>query len=182
MLADLRGWSRFVGLQIPYSLIERTPERDLLPMARALDIAVTTWGGLGGGVLTGKYEKGKPGPEGGRLTDSPWFERMLTDRNFAIAQAVKDVAEALGCTASQAAIAWVLAQRRRAGIIPIVGARTLAQIQDNLGALPVALPDAARARLDEASAIPPGFPHDFLLETRPFVFGETFAQIDNHRS
>jgi aryl-alcohol dehydrogenase-like predicted oxidoreductase len=181
MLADLKGWSRFVGLQIPYSLIERTPERDLLPMARTLDVAVTSWGAIGQGVLTGKYEKGKPYPKGDRLSEGPWGASLLTDRNLAIGQVVKEVAAEIGRTPSQAAIAWVLAQRKRANIIPIVGARRLSQIQDNLGALSVTLPEQALARLEEASKIELGFPHDFLVQVRSFVFGETFSLIDDHR-
>jgi aryl-alcohol dehydrogenase-like predicted oxidoreductase len=181
-LAELRGWSKFVGLQIPYSLIERTPERDLLPMARALDLAVTSWAPLGGGALTGKYEKGKPYPKGERLSEGPWGASILTDRNLAIGQIVKEVASEVGRTPSQVAIAWVLGQRRRANIIPIVGARRLSQIQDNLAALSVTLPEKALSRLEEASKIELGFPHDFLAQVRQVVYGETFPLIDDHRA
>jgi aryl-alcohol dehydrogenase-like predicted oxidoreductase len=181
-LAELRGWSKFVGLQIPYSLIERTPERDLLPMARTLDIAVTTWGPVGGGALTGKYEKGKPHPKGNRLAEGPWGASILTERNLGIGQVVKEVAAEINRTPSQVAIAWVLAQRERANIIPIIGARKLIQIHDNLGVLSVTLPEKALQRLDEASKIELGFPHDFLVQGRQFVFGETFPLIDNHRA
>ena len=181
-LADLKGWSRFVGLQIPYSLIERTPERDLLPMARALDIAVASWGPVGGGELTGKYEKGKPFPKGDRLSEGPWGASILTDRNLAIGQVVREVAREIDRTPSQVAIAWVLAQRKRANIVPIIGARRLSQFQDNLGALSVALPDEALQRLEEASKIELGFPHDFLVRTRSIVYGEVFPLIDNHRA
>jgi aryl-alcohol dehydrogenase-like predicted oxidoreductase len=180
-IAELRGWSKFIGLQIPYSLVERTPERDLLPMAHALDIAVTTWGAVGGGVLTGKYEKGKPYPKGDRLSEGPMGAALLNDRNLQIAQLVKGTAAELGCSPSQVAIAWVLARRARANIIPILGARRLAQIKDNLGALSVKLPDEALAKLEQASKIDVGFPHDFLAQARGYVFGETFSSIDNHR-
>jgi aryl-alcohol dehydrogenase-like predicted oxidoreductase len=180
-LADLRGWSRFVGLQIPYSLIERAPERDLLPMARAFDIAVTVWGAVGGGALTGKYEKDKPYPKGDRLSEGPRGAITLTDRNLGIARVVKEIAAEIGATSSQVAIAWVLAQRSRAHIIPILGARRLAQLHDNLASLSIALPDPALARLEESTRIDLGFPHDFLERVRPFVFGETFPLIDNHR-
>jgi aryl-alcohol dehydrogenase-like predicted oxidoreductase len=181
-LADLRGWTPFVGLQIPYSLIERAPERDLLPMAHALDVAVTTWGALGGGVLTGKYKKDQPHPKGNRLSETgTWGQKSLTERNLNIASVVDRVAKDLGKTASQVAIAWVLAQRQRANIIPNLGARRVAQLEDNLGALSIQWPDSALAALEEASRIELGFPHEFLVEARPLVFGETFAQIDNHR-
>src|SRR5215813_5599282 len=98
-LAELRGWSRFVGLQLPYSLIERAPERELLPMAQAFDLGV--------GVLTGKYEKGKPHPPGDRLSEGSWG-RLLTDRNLHIGAEVKAVAAELDRTPTQVAVAWVL--------------------------------------------------------------------------
>lgn len=182
-LADLRGWTPFVGLQIPYSLVERAPERDLLPMARAFEMAVTTWGAVGGGVLTGKYKMGQPHPKGHRLSETgSWGERSLTDRNLTVAGVVDQVAKELGTTASQVAIAWVLAQRQRANIIPILGARRMAQLEDNLGALDLQLPASALADLENASRIELGFPHEFLVEARHLVFGDTFAQIDNHRA
>jgi aryl-alcohol dehydrogenase-like predicted oxidoreductase len=181
MFAELRGWSSFVGLQIPYSLIERTPERDLLPMARALDIAVTTWGPLGGGVLTGKYQKGKPYPKGDRLSEGPWGQTILTDKNLEIGRLVCDIASSMKCTPSQVAIAWLLSRRDRANIIPILGVRNLDQLKDNLGALSITLDETALTRLNEASGIALGFPHDFLTQVQSMVFGETFSLIDNHR-
>jgi len=183
MLAELRGWSRFVGLQIPYSLVERTPERDLLPMAQAGDIAVTVWGALGGGVLTGKYEKGKPGPKGARLTEGPWGESLRTDRALDIAHVVRSVATELGKTPSQISLAWVLRQRATRGvIIPILGVRKMSQLEDNLSALDVELPESAVAKLEEASRIELGFPHDFLARGKAFSYGETFPLIDDHRA
>jgi aryl-alcohol dehydrogenase-like predicted oxidoreductase len=182
MLAELRGWTRFVGLQIPYSLIERTPERDLLPMARHDDMAVTTWAALGSGVLSGKYEKGKAPPEGTRLAAGPFFAGLLTDRNLEIASVVKDVARELDTTASQVALAWVLHQRKRAVIVPILGVRTLRQLEDNLAALKVELPAAALEKLEAASKIDLGFPHEFMARSKGFAYGETFPLIDDHRS
>jgi aryl-alcohol dehydrogenase-like predicted oxidoreductase len=181
-LAELRGWSRFVGLQIPYSLVERTPERDLLPMAKALDLGVTTWGALGGGVLSGKYTQGQPHPGGSRLSDSPWGRSYLSERNLRIAAEVRAVAEELGASPSQVAIAWVLAKRASQGVIvPILGVRKLDQLEDNLAALALTLPEQAVARLDQASAVELGFPHDFLAMGRGFVYGETYDKVDNHR-
>jgi aryl-alcohol dehydrogenase-like predicted oxidoreductase len=179
-LADLRGWSRFVGLQVPYSLIERAVERDLLPMAKALDITVAAWGVLGGGALTGKYEAGRPRPAGNRLSEGPWADSILTERALAIAAEVKRVAAAIDRTPSQVALAWVLAQRARGVVVPILGARRLSQLQDNLGALSVEIPPDAMARLDEASRIPLGFPHDF--RGLQFIYGNTRDRIDDHRS
>jgi aryl-alcohol dehydrogenase-like predicted oxidoreductase len=179
-LADLRGWSRFVGLQIPYSLIERTVERELLPMAKALDIGVTVWGVLGAGVLTGKYAKGQPKPAGDRLSQGAWGESVLTDRNLAIAAEVRQVAAELDATPSQVAVAWVLAQRARRGVlIPILGVRKLSQLEDNLAALSLELPEAALDRLEAVSRVEMGFPHDF--GGLRFVYGNTLGLIDDHR-
>ena len=179
-LAELRGWSRFVGLQIPYSLIERTVERDLLPMAKAFDMAVTTWGALGGGALTGKYQKGKPNPAGNRLSEGPWGQSILTDRNLTIAAEVAKVASEIDRTPSQVALAWILAQRTRGVIVPILGARRLSQLEDNLAALSRELSPDALDRLDRASRVELGFPHDF--RGLQFVYGNTLPLIDNHRA
>lgn len=177
-LAALRGWSPFVGLQIRYSLADRTAERDLLPMARALDIAVTPWSVLGSGVLTGKYNA-DPKAEG-RI--ARWGPR---ERELDIASTVGAVAQELGVTPSQVAIAWVLAQQspHHAPIIPILGARKVEQITDNLGALNVKLTPEQLQRLHEATKIELGFPHEFMHDagTLDLVFGGTYAQIDNHR-
>lgn len=177
-LADLRGWSRFVGLQIRYSLADRSAERELLPMARALDIAVTPWSVLGAGVLTGKYNADPQAS--GRV--ARWGPAA---RDLAVADAVRTLAAEIGCTPSQLAIAWVLAQRRphAAPIIPILGATQVEQLQDNLGALQVTLSPEHLARLDAASRIDLGFPHEFLTSDNilDLVFGGTYGQIDNHR-
>ncbi len=161
-LADLRGWTPFVGLQIQYSLVERTPERDLLPMARELDIAVTPWGILGSGVLTGKYssEDARSGGDDTRFANSEWGGAYLTGRNLAIAAEVGEVAGELGCTPSQVSVAWLLS--RPGVVVPILGARTLSQLRDNLGALEVLLGPEQRKRLDGISHVDLGFPHDFL--------------------
>lgn len=175
-LADLRGWSRFVGLQIQYSLIERTVERDLLPMARAFDIGVTPWGVLGSGVLTGKYTKdGKPAE--GRAN----IMGQVEDRKLEIAQTVVDIAEEIGCSPSQVAMNWV---RQQSGVmVPIIGARKVSQVEDNLNCLNYSLTSEQMARLDEVSQIELGFPHEFAQSdmVKDLVFGGTYDQIDNHR-
>ncbi len=180
-LADWKGWTPFVGLQIPYSLLERTPERDLLPMAEALDIAVTPWGTLGGGVLTGKYKAGEDRPKETRFSiAAQWGDAFLTERNFRIAAEVAAVAEEKGRSASQVAMAWVR-QRERGVMIPIVGAKKVSQLRDNLGVVEFRLTPEQMKRLDEASIIELGFPLDFLGGVRQIVYGKTFPLIDNHR-
>jgi aryl-alcohol dehydrogenase-like predicted oxidoreductase len=180
-LADWKGWAPFVGLQIPYSLIERTPERDLLPMAEALDLAVTPWGALGGGVLTGKYKGGKDRPAETRYsTAAQWGDMYLTERNLRIAEETESVARDAGRTASQVAIAWVR-QRQRGVMIPILGAKKVSQLRDNLGCLDFQLGPEHMKRLDEASRIELGFPLDFLGGVQQIVYGKTYPLIDDHR-
>lgn len=178
-LATLRGWTPYVGLQIEYSLIERTPERDLLPMAKALDIGVTAWSPLASGLLSGKYTKDSGQTEEKRL-DKANFTK-LDERNLSIARAVQKVADDMGRSPAQVAINWV---RQRYNAIPIIGARKLSQAKDNLAALEFTLPDDVMARLDEASKIELGFPHEFL--TRPtvsdFLHGGTLGRTHNHRA
>jgi aryl-alcohol dehydrogenase-like predicted oxidoreductase len=179
-LADLKGWTAFAGLQIQYSLVERTPERELLPMAAALDLAVAAWSPLGGGVLAGKYRKGRARPKDTRFSADGWGDRFLNDRNYAIAETVAAVARELGRTPSQVALAWLL-QRRANVVIPILGARSLAQLTDNLGCLDCPLDPAQAARLEAVSAVALGFPHDFLAMPmiRQMVHGT--ATVDDHR-
>jgi aryl-alcohol dehydrogenase-like predicted oxidoreductase len=181
-LAVLRGWTPYVGLQIEYSLIERTPERELLPMARALDIGVTAWSPLASGLLSGKYTKASAGsePAGDKRLDKTNFTK-LDERNLSIAKAVQKVADDLGRPPAQVALNWV---RQRNNIIPIIGARKLSQAKDNLACLDFLLPGEIMQKLDEASRIELGFPHDFL--TRPsvsdYLHGGTLPLIQNHRA
>jgi aryl-alcohol dehydrogenase-like predicted oxidoreductase len=172
-LADLRGWTPFVGLQLEYSLIERTPERDLLPMAKAFDLAVTPWASLGSGVLTGKYLN----KETGRLKEN---SIKLTDRNQQIAQEVVNIAEEIGVSAAQVAINWTR-QGRDQVVIPIIGASKGSQIQDNLACINFQLSPAQLERLNQVSTIDLGFPHEFLKRASVNIYGETEALLDNHR-
>ncbi len=163
-LADLRGWTPFSALQIEYSLIQRTVERELLPMAKAFGLAVTPWAALGGGVLTGKYSSG------GHPSDAPraqMNQARVSERNLAIAAEVKKIAAEMGKSSSQVALAWVRAQDP--AYIPIIGARKLSQLQDNLGCLDVSLTHAQLARLDAVSRVDLGFPTEFLAQ--PFIRG-----------
>jgi aryl-alcohol dehydrogenase-like predicted oxidoreductase len=175
-IADFRGWSPFVGLQIRYSLIDRTAEADLLPMARALDLGVTPWSVLGAGVLTGKYSRGQR-PEEGRAKEGA----ARRERNLEIAEAVVSVSEEIGCTPSQVAISWV--RQQEGVVVPLVGARNLSQLRDNLGALDVELDSDQLGRLEEVSRVDLGFPHNFLSDPniRDIVSGGTWEQLLHHR-
>jgi aryl-alcohol dehydrogenase-like predicted oxidoreductase len=173
MLADLRGWSRVVAVQAPYSLADRDVERELLPMARSLELAFTPWGMLEGGALTGKYLSD---------TDEPRRYDGAGERVNGIAREVLAIADEVGATPSQVAIAWVRAQPWLT--VPIVGARTEAQLRDNLGALEVDLDEEHVERLSAASGFDVGFPRSFLESdhVRGLIFGETFDLIDDHRA
>lgn len=168
-VAELRGWSRPAAIQLPYSLADRAPERELLPMANALGLAVTPWGLLESGVLTGKYR---------RKSGEPRRNRSAGKRELAVGDAVVALAEEIGATAAQVAINWV---RQQPGtIIPILGARTESQIEDDLGCLDVELTGEQLQRLSEASPIELGFPRSFLESdgVRGLIFGETYDLID----
>jgi aryl-alcohol dehydrogenase-like predicted oxidoreductase len=157
-LADLRGWSRFIGLQIPYNLIERTVERELIPMAKALDIGVTAWSPLSNGVLTGKYH-GHGGSELSRM-NSETMKTFMPEQQRAtrIVAAVKIVSEQTGCSMAQVALAWL--RYRPVPVIPIIGARKLTQLQDNLASLDLELSAEHLKSLEEASRVELGFPQD----------------------
>jgi aryl-alcohol dehydrogenase-like predicted oxidoreductase len=189
-LAELKGWTPFIGLQIEYSLVQRTPERDLLPMARAFDIGVTAWSPLGSGVLTGKYNKEnqqKRKSEPNRLAamkdmaGEDWVNALLNDRNISIAEEVQSIANEIGCSPAQVAINWI--RQQKGVIIPIIGARKVSQIKDNLGCLDFELTREQLKRLDEKSRIELGFPHDFLASEfiQNIVYGGTLSLIHNHR-
>jgi aryl-alcohol dehydrogenase-like predicted oxidoreductase len=176
-IANLRGWSSLVALEIEYSLIERTGERDLIPMASEMGLGVIPWSPLGRGVLTGKYtsrdlDGESAGGEGTRKSAGE-LNGSLSERSLATAEVVKTVARELGRTPAQVALAWVLLNDSVTA--PLIGARTLSQLEDNLGALEVALPDDASARLEQASTVALGFPHDVLAlpSTMASVFGGT---------
>ena len=169
-LADLRGWTPLVALQVEYSLAQRDVERDLAPMADALGLGVVAWSPLAMGILAGKYSRadldaagGGDGPAAvsGSRRDVAKSHAMLTERNLAIADEVVAVARDIGRSPAQVALAWLL-QRPGGGAIPIIGARTFEQFEDNFGALDLQLEAAQLRRLDAASAVVLGFPHDFL--------------------
>lgn len=165
-IADLRGWSPLVALQIEYSLLQRTVERDLIPMAQAMGLGVIPWAPLAAGVLAGKYSPADLKQDKSASIDRTTRKGVvmhhgtLTERNLAIAEVVKDIATELGKTPSQVALAWTLLED--AVTSPIMGVRTLVQLEDNLGALSVQFSDEQRARLNDASAIALGFPHEML--------------------
>lgn len=181
-LADLRGWSPFVALQVEYSLVERTVEHELMPMASALGMGVLPWSPLAGGVLTGKYSYADVAASS-EATVSPTRKGViassghLTERALQIADTVRSLAEEIHATPSQVALAWTLANPSVTS--PVMGARTVAQAEDNLGALDVSLSDEHRDRLDRASVPEPIFPSRFM--DRPMVQQLVFGGLSIER-
>ncbi len=168
-LAQFRDYAPIVALQIEHSLVERTVENELLPMARELGMGVTPWSPLKGGVLSGKYTReNKDTIEPGR---GEGIRKNLTDRNLDIIDALVRIAGEVGASAAQVALAWV---QGRAGVTStIIGARTMEQLADNLGALEVELSAAQTVALDEVSGVEPIFPQSFLPFARSIVRGGT---------
>jgi aryl-alcohol dehydrogenase-like predicted oxidoreductase len=164
-LAQWRDWTPFAGLQVPYNLLKRDVERELLPMAEALGLSVTAWAPLAAGKLTGAT---------GRRVDPA----TLTGSERAAARAVREVAEDLGVRPAQVALAWTRAKSR--AVLPLVGVSSVAQLDENLAALDVTLPDEAIRRLEAAVDFRLGFPSDFITECEPspFVFGDTATRVE----
>ena len=172
--AELMGWSRFVGMQIPYSLLDRAVERSIIPMAAHWDMTVLPWGLLEAGILTGKFLNGIKNPT--RLNPK---KIGLSEKSLNIVKEVQKISLEIGKPMSQVAINWVR-QSPKAQMIPILGARSTRQLKDNLGALDWKLSDDQYQRLDKVSAIDLGFPHGFLDGNR-YIYGATFDKIDGLR-
>ena len=177
-MAELRGWTQYVGLQIEYSLLERTPERDLLPMAEHYDQSVLAWAPLGGGVLTGKYTRGGGADIDSLRSAGNEGRGRTSEQSLAIARAVDTIADELGASSAQVATAWV--QSRGYNYIPIVGARKVSQITDSIGASTVKLEDSHLSTLEELSRVEMGFPQNFLSipYVQDLVLSEQRERID----
>jgi aryl-alcohol dehydrogenase-like predicted oxidoreductase len=165
-LAQWRDWTPFAGLQVPYNLLDRDVERELLPMAEALGLSVTAWAPLAAGKLSGSSNP--------RRTDPT----ALTERERAAARAVREVADELGARPAQVALAWTRAKHR--AVLPLVGVSSVEQLAENLGALDLTLPEDAVRRLEAAVEFRLGFPGDFIAECEPsaFVFGDTATRVE----
>jgi aryl-alcohol dehydrogenase-like predicted oxidoreductase len=176
-IADLRGWTRFVGLQIEYSLVERTIERELIPMAKAFKLGLVAWSPLAGGLLSGKYHSGEKKSDR-RFADEA-MQQFLRKGEQAdrIVSALKTVSQETGRSLAQVALAWL--RYRDIPVIPIIGARRISQLQDNLDSLTLELSEKQVSALNEASAIELGFPRDFYERelVRTMVYGGMRDQI-----
>jgi aryl-alcohol dehydrogenase-like predicted oxidoreductase len=175
-LADLRGWTKSIGLQIEYSLLERTVERELIPMAKAFKLGVVAWSPLAGGVLSGKYHSS--GKAEGRYSNEMMKTFLQTgERPDRIVAALKKVSQQVGRSPAQVALAWL--RYREIPVIPIVGARRVSQLEDNLASLELKLTHEQVSALDDASAIEMGFPHDLYEKelVKTFAYGGLRDQI-----
>ncbi|MBZ9655408.1 aldo/keto reductase [Phyllobacterium lublinensis] len=158
-IASLRGWTPVAGLQTEYSLVERSAERELLPMAKGFGLGVVGWSPLGGGLLTGKYRRG----EEGRATGlGAVIQHEDSSQRSAIIDEVLAIATEIGATPSQVGIAWVAAR----GVTPIIGPKTLEQLRDNMGAVALVLSEAHIDRLNRVSVVSLGAPHELLADIR----------------
>src|ERR1700730_11337248 len=177
-LAELRGWTQFIGLQLEYSLIERTVERELIPMAKALNLGVLAFSPLAGGFLSGKYH-GEGKPDGGRMTNEgvKAFYPEREQRAALMISAVKSVSEQTGRPMAQVALAWL--RHQTVPVIPIIGARKVSQLQDNLASLDMELSCGQLKSLDGASRIEPGFPQSIYERemVRAVRYGGTWDRL-----
>ena len=169
-LAELRGWTQFIGLQIEYSLVERTVERELIPMAKAFNLGLVAWSPLAGGLLSGKYHSGNE-KDARYTTDMGKSFRRDGERPDRIVAALQKVSKEVGRSPAQVALAWL--QHRDIPVIPIIGARRIPQLQDNLASLKLKLTAEQLSTLNDASAIEMGFPHDFFEKelVKTFAYG-----------
>jgi len=168
-IARFRGWSPLIALQIEYSLLERTVEGELVPMARELGLGVTPWSPLKSGVLSGKYTRDQHGKhEAGR---GQWATAALGDKAYDIIDELGRVAKEIASTPARVALAWV--QQRPGVTSTIIGARTMKQLDDNLAASDVTLTAAQVAKLDALSVPKLNFPADFIANGAAFVHGGT---------
>lgn len=167
LLANFHGWSPLVALQIEYSLLERTVEGELIPMARELGLGVTPWSPLKSGVLSGKYTRENAGKV--KADRGAWAESNLNERSYGIIDVLQKVAQEQNTTVARVALAWV--QSRPGVASTIIGARTLEQLDNNLGALDVKLKPEHVAALDKVSAPTLNFPAAFLQGAPVFMHG-----------
>jgi aryl-alcohol dehydrogenase-like predicted oxidoreductase len=173
-IANIRGWARPTAMQFEYSLLSRDGERDLLPMAEDGGMPILAWGVLEGGELTGKYNR--PGSE-------PRRSREANPKALSLAETLIAVAEEHGCSPAQVAINWVRQQPRQVPVIPIIGARRVEQLRDNLACIEHSLSAEQIARLNEASPFNPGFPHSFLRlpHLERLIYSGTLDKLDLRR-
>ena len=179
-LAELKNQTPFAGIQVNYSLIERSTERELLPMAKNMGLAATIWSPLAGGTLTGKYlEKAKKEASEKRYDVAPFADllKVNEERNIKIVEELVKLAKESGKPAHHLALNWLRNNKEYDNLIPIIGAKNTQQLKDNLKILDFDLSDDIMQKLNEISKIELGFPNDFLEGVTGTVYGEKFDDI-----
>jgi aryl-alcohol dehydrogenase-like predicted oxidoreductase len=176
-IADHRGLNPLIAFQFPYNIASRDPEREIIPMCRELDIAMTVWAPLGAGLLTGKYSSDKDTK--GRLTEKYWGNP--SENGLKIANEVELIAQEIGCTSSQVALNWV--RQQNGVIIPIFGVTKLQQLKENIACLNYRLDDNHLEKLNKLADFKLGFPMGFLKSKSvlDLIHGETHLNLINHR-
>ncbi|HVH42828.1 MAG TPA: aldo/keto reductase [Labilithrix sp.] len=169
MLAELRGYTPFIGLQIEYSLLERTVEGELVPMARELGMGVTPWSPLKSGILTGRQTRANAGKES--PSKRSWAASLVDEKTYDVIDELVKIAKVLDSTPARVALSWV--QARQGVSSTIIGARTIQQLDDNLAALDVRLTEQQTARLDELTTPKLNFPAPFLAMAGSLQAGGT---------
>ncbi|UCE14096.1 MAG: aldo/keto reductase [Candidatus Heimdallarchaeota archaeon] len=174
-MAEVHGWNPFIAFQFPYNLSFRDPEREIIPMCKNLDLAMTVWAPLGAGLYTGKYTRQNQSK--GRLTEGKWG--VPSEDRLEIAKEVDKIADEIGCSSANVALNWI---RQQDGLfIPIFGVTTFEQLEDNLQCLDFEINDNHIKRLAEKVDFKFGFPKGFLLGNKDLYHGETFDLLENHR-
>lgn len=171
-ITQLKGWEPIISLQPQYSILTRDVEVEIIPVCQRFNIGVIPWSPLGGGMLTGKYKREEEPEEGTRFAAPGmfreiWRRRALNERNHAILDVVVAEADKLGVSPIALSLAWNV--DRPAVVAPIIGPKSVAQLQDNLAALDVDLPADTIQRIDDASSPRLSYPHDFLAMSRQMV-------------
>jgi aryl-alcohol dehydrogenase-like predicted oxidoreductase len=169
------GLNRFVCEQAAYHLLDRRAERELLPMTQSYGLAVMAWSPLAGGFLTGKYDRDAKRPTDARFAESDkpndWNDRHFVSDAFTVVETVNELAHEKGCSAAQFALAWCLHQPGITG--PVLGPKTLAQFEEQFGALQIAVTDEDKQRIDEVSA-----PGKVIV---PYYLDDAFSDLRPHR-
>ncbi|WP_327292771.1 aldo/keto reductase [Streptomyces sp. NBC_01198] len=157
-IAEFRGWSPVAAIQVEYSLLQRTVEGELFGVARELGLGVTPWSPLASGVLSGKYSRDNPAPEGSGRAN--WTAGRLNESTFALLDVLQRIASDLNASVAAVALAWVRARPEVTSTI--IGARTVQQLDANLASLDVSVPDEQLAELSALTAPKLDFPADFV--------------------
>ncbi len=163
--SEMGGFERFVCLQPQYSLVERNIEREVLPVCLEEGLGVIPWSPLGGGFLSGKYRRGEEPPRGSRISEAvesmeEYWDRRATERNWAVLDVVDRISEETGKSYAQISLNWLL--RQEGVTAPIIGARTIEQLEDNLGASGWELDEQQVDELSEAGALEDVYPYRFI--------------------